>query len=29
MEIKGKFDHFNINVLDLEKVSLSITRRWD
>lgn len=29
MEIKGRFDHFNINVTNLEKVSNSTKRRSD
>lgn len=29
MEVKGRFDHFNINVLDLIRVSLFIIKRWD
>lgn len=28
MEVKGRFDHFNINVLDLEKSIAFITKRW-
>lgn len=28
MEIKGRFDHFNINVTNLEKVSNFMRRRW-
>lgn len=28
MEVKGRFDHFNINVLVWRKVSLFITKRW-
>ena len=29
MEVKGRFDHFNINVLDLDKSTLFIIKRWD
>lgn len=29
MEIKGRFDHFNFNVLDLEKVSGFMKKLWD
>ncbi len=29
MEVKGRFDHFNINVLDLDKSIAFIIKRWD
>lgn len=28
MKVKGKFDHFNINVTDLEKSIEFMTRHW-
>lgn len=29
MQVKGRFDHFNINVTDLEKVSSFMKQHWD
>ena len=29
MEVKGRFDHFNINVLDLDKSIAFYNKRWD